>query len=100
MNREMKRMQKRQGLVGPDGTPVAPSRQQMAARAAESRPRKRVGVIGFLKEVRAEMRKVIWPTRKEVQNYSAIVLCALLFMMALIAVLDFGVSKASVHLFQ
>ena len=42
----------------------------------------------FLKEVRAELKKVSWPTRKELLNYSAIVFVTVAVIAALIALLD------------
>jgi preprotein translocase SecE subunit len=39
-----------------------------------------------------EMRKVTWPTRKDLVNYTVIVLLFILFMGTLIGVLDLGAS--------
>jgi len=42
----------------------------------------------FLRDVRTELRKVIWPTRKQTVNYTLVVLFAVVFVSALIAVTD------------
>lgn len=42
----------------------------------------------FLQGVKTEMRKVIWPTRKELINYTVMVIVATLIVMAIIAVSD------------
>jgi preprotein translocase subunit SecE len=52
------------------------------------------------RQVRAELRKVAWPTRAEVVNYSVIVLVALLILMGLIFALDTVFGKAVVFLFK
>lgn len=42
----------------------------------------------FLQGVKTEMKKVIWPTRKELINYTVMVIVATLVVMAIIAVSD------------
>ena len=42
----------------------------------------------FLQGVKKEMKKVIWPTRKELINYTVMVIVATLVVMAIIAVSD------------
>ena len=71
MNRETKRMMQRQGQIGPDGTPV---RERRAAPAPRPPKQERTSPGEFLHEVRGELRKVAWPTKSEVINYSIIVL--------------------------
>ena len=44
----------------------------------------------YLAQVVAEMRKVIWPNRKQMVSYTSVVLVFLVFMVALIAVVDIG----------
>jgi preprotein translocase subunit SecE len=50
--------------------------------------------------VRGEMRKVAWPTRSEVVNYSIIVLVAVVILTALIAGLDWLFGEAVLTLFD
>lgn len=45
---------------------------------------------GYLKSVRSEMRKVAWPTKKEVINYTGVVLVMCAFAATVIGVMDFG----------
>lgn len=54
----------------------------------------------FVKEVRGELRKVAWPTRAEVINYSIVVLIALLVLTGLIALIDWGFGEGVLKLFQ
>ena len=46
----------------------------------------------YLKQVIAELRKVIWPNRKQMINYTAVVLAFLVFMVALIGAVDLGLA--------
>ncbi|MFC4001596.1 preprotein translocase subunit SecE [Prauserella oleivorans] len=45
--------------------------------------------VRFLREVWGELRKVIWPTRKQMVTYTIVVLVFVAFMIALVYVLDF-----------
>ena len=47
----------------------------------------------FLQQVVAELRKVIWPNRKQMVNYTAVVLVFLAFMVTLIGLVDLGLAK-------
>ena len=98
MNREVKRMMQRQGQVGPDGSPVA--RREPATRTAARPARERIGAAEYTRQVRAELRKVAWPTRSEVLNYWFIVLMALVLLTGLIFGLDYVFGKAVIFLFQ
>lgn len=50
-------------------------------------------VVNFLKEVVGELRKVIWPNRKQMVNYTTVVLIFLAFMVAMIGFADLGLGK-------
>jgi preprotein translocase subunit SecE len=47
----------------------------------------------YLSQVVAELRKVIWPNRKQMVSYTSVVLVFLAFMVALIGGIDFGLAK-------
>jgi len=47
----------------------------------------------------AELRKVIWPTRKQLVTYTIVVLIFVSFMIALVAGLDFVFSQGVAFLF-
>lgn len=65
-----------------------------AKKAGESRgPNPFVYVYNYLKQVVAELRKVIWPNRKQMITYTSVVLAFLVFMVALIGLTDFGLAK-------
>lgn len=52
-----------------------------------------VFVFNYLKQVVGELRKVIWPNRKQMITYTAVVLVFLVFMVALVAGADFGFAR-------
>ena len=59
----------------------------------------RTSPITFIRQVIAELRKVVWPTRPMVVNYFFVVLVFVLVMMAIVAGLDFGFGKAVFKIF-
>ena len=56
--------------------------------------------VQFVREVRGELRKVAWPTRPEVINYSIIVLVTVVLLTAYVAALDYGFGDLLLKLFQ
>jgi preprotein translocase subunit SecE len=56
-------------------------------------------VWNYLKQVVAELRKVIWPNRKQMVNYTAVVLVFLVFMVTLIGVVDLGLARLVLLIF-
>lgn len=43
---------------------------------------------GFLKGIKSEFKKIVWPTKKETINATAVVLVSLVVMSVLIKVID------------
>jgi preprotein translocase subunit SecE len=96
MNRQMKRMQERQERRAKAS--VAERREAATTSARRSAPptegkKKRAGVRQFLKEVRQELRKVDWPSRRELISYTVVVLVTVIVMTSLVFGLDFVFSK-------
>ncbi len=46
------------------------------------------GLLGFLSGVKTELKKVVWPTRKELVSYTGVVFIAVAFVCALIWICD------------
>ena len=59
-----------------------------------------VFIYNYLKQVVAEMRKVIWPNRKQMLTYTSVVLVFLAFMVALVGLADFGLTKLVLLVFS
>ncbi|HCX85150.1 MAG TPA: preprotein translocase subunit SecE [Micrococcales bacterium] len=53
----------------------------------------------FVRQVVAELRKVVTPTRSELVNYTIVVLVFVLLVMAFVFVLDFGIGKLVMWVF-
>jgi preprotein translocase subunit SecE len=92
LNRELRRVQER-------SKQSAQKQRQVAQRkkAAEKKKAERKGVwktiTQFLRDVRIEMKKVIWPSRKEVINYTWVVVITVSVVGTFIFVLDLILSK-------
>ena len=56
-------------------------------------------LIRFLREVVSELRKVIWPSRRELVVYTAVVLVFVSFMVAFVALLDMGLGRVMLSVF-
>jgi preprotein translocase subunit SecE len=50
-------------------------------------------IVNFFKDVSREMRKVSWPKRKELTNYTVTVLATVIFFALFFAVIDLGISE-------
>ncbi len=95
MNREQRRYLQRQGQLDDEGNPVASKRDPKATASTErATPRQ------YLSEVKSELRRVSWPTRNEVINYTIVVLVTLALVTGLIALLDFLFSEGVIQLLR
>ncbi|MGH3898666.1 MAG: preprotein translocase subunit SecE [Pseudonocardiaceae bacterium] len=82
----------RSGIVGKDH----PTRPRGATETKAALPAR---LSRFLREVVAELRKVIWPSRRELVVYTAVVLVFVSVMVAFVALLDMGLGRAMLSLF-
>ncbi len=96
MNRAQKRAMQKMGALTAEGTPTRTVRTPPTPRPKEERATIRT----FLKEVRAELRKVVWPNREEVRNYSIVVLITVILLTTFIAVLDYLFGSATLWLYS
>ena len=60
---------------------------------AKGRQKKENAIVKYIKETRAELRKVSWPTREEAFNLTAIVVAVTTAMAAFLGVVDYLFSK-------
>jgi preprotein translocase subunit SecE len=59
----------------------------------------RVTPARFVREVVQELRKVVWPTRKELVTYTTVSLVFILIMVAIVTSLDYGFTKLVLAVF-
>ena len=67
------------------GFKKAPAKTVQASSKPAPKQKKR---FAFLSEVRSEMRRVTWPTKQEVLQWTGVVIVALLFFGVFVVVLD------------
>ncbi|BBY63029.1 preprotein translocase subunit SecE [Mycolicibacterium helvum] len=77
------------------------TKKSKKAKKAKSGPSRNpiLFVWNYLKQVVAELRKVIWPNRKQMVSYTTVVLLFLAFMVALIGGVDLGLAKLVLWVF-
>ena len=68
----------------------APEKRSGTGRAAK---RDRTTPALFFRQIVGELRKVIWPTRKELITYTTVALTFIVIMIGIVTVLDYGFTK-------
>ncbi len=58
-----------------------------------------VAIWTYITQVVAELRKVIWPNRKQMVSYTSVVLVFLVFVVTLIGLVDLGLAKLVLWVF-
>jgi len=83
----------------PDGKKAKKAKKDK--KAAKTGPTRNpfVFVWNYLQQVVAELRKVIWPNRKQMVNYTSVVLVFLVFMVTLIGLVDLGLARVVLLIF-
>ena len=88
-----------EALASGGGTAV----REKAKQDKKDKKVRRVGPIGsvgrFFREVVSELRKVIWPTRKELLTYTTIVIGFVTVMTAIVGLLDYAFGKGILKAF-
>jgi len=59
----------------------------------EAKTSQRFSIIRYLKETRAELRKVTWPSREEAIRLTLVVITTILVMAIVLGLLDYIYSK-------
>ncbi len=67
--------------------------QSAERRNGAAAKRDRTSIALFIRQVTAELRKVIWPTRNELVTYTAAALMFIVVMSAIVLSLDYGFTK-------
>ena len=96
MNRQTKRQMAKQGTDKPKSRASDGDKRRPPSAAPT---REKIGPKEYLGEVKGELRKVAWPTKKEVVNSTIIVLIAVIVMTTLIFCFDWLAGKFVLNLF-
>ncbi|GAA3802401.1 preprotein translocase subunit SecE [Streptomyces phyllanthi] len=83
----------------PDAQDEAPEskKTRKGGKRAKKGPFKRLAL--FYRQVVAELRKVVWPTRSQLTTYTTVVIVFVVIMIGLVTVIDFGLDKAAKYVF-
>ncbi|TQN33062.1 preprotein translocase subunit SecE [Haloactinospora alba] len=65
----------------------------------EKGPQRRTGPVTFSKQVVGELRKVRWPTRRELVTYTIVVIVFVVIMVGYVYLLDFGFGEGVTWLY-
>jgi preprotein translocase subunit SecE len=90
------------GVTATFDEPTSEPAAAAGGKGAKKPPKDRRGlgrIPRLYREVAAEMRKVIWPTRRELLAYSSVVLVFVTAMVLLVAGLDFAFAKGVLKVF-
>lgn len=53
----------------------------------------------FYRQIVAELRKVVWPTRNQLTTYTTVVIVFVVIMIGLVTVIDYGFNQAIKYVF-
>jgi preprotein translocase subunit SecE len=97
MNREQRRLLQKQGHLDAEGNPISGRSREEARAPARG---ERVSPAQYLREVNTELRRVNWPTRQEVINYSFVTLLTLLLFTVLVSGFDFVFGEGIIQILK
>ena len=97
MNRQTKRLMAKQEEA--KERQKASAKRPAPKRGAPTEKKKRTSISQFLKDVRVELKKVQWPTRKELMAYTVVVFVSVVVLTSYVFGLDFLFSKAVLRVF-
>jgi preprotein translocase subunit SecE len=83
----------------PDAQDEAPESKKgrKGGKRGKKGPLKRLAI--FYRQIVAELRKVVWPTRNQLTTYTTVVIIFVVIMIGLVTVIDYGLSNAAKYVF-
>ncbi|MDO0935579.1 preprotein translocase subunit SecE [Streptomyces sp. DG2A-72] len=81
----------------PDAQDETPKQGRKGGKRAKKGPLKRLAL--FYRQIVAELRKVVWPSRNQLTTYTTVVIIFVVIMIGLVTVIDFGLDKAAKYVF-
>ncbi|MDI2126906.1 preprotein translocase subunit SecE [Yinghuangia seranimata] len=89
--------------LGVDETPPGGKDRKGRRAAAEKPEPKKKSVFArlavFYRQIIAELRKVVWPTRNELVTYTTVVIVFCLIIIGIVYTLDLGFARAALEVF-
>ena len=80
-----------------DEAPESKKKTRKGGKRAKKGPFKRLAL--FYRQIVAELRKVVWPTRSQLTTYTTVVIVFVVIMIGLVTLIDFGLDKAAKYVF-
>jgi preprotein translocase subunit SecE len=80
-----------------DEVPEAQKKTRKGGKRAKKGPLKRLAL--FYRQIVAELRKVVWPTRGQLTTYTTVVIVFVVIMIGLVTLIDYGLSHAAKYVF-
>jgi preprotein translocase subunit SecE len=91
---------RRRGAKALNGSgPRKPVKTDRAVKIGDENPGIGGRIARFIREVVAELRKVNWPSRKELITYASVVIVFVVIMMSIVGLLDYGFAWVVGHVF-
>ncbi len=82
----------------PDAQDEAPEKKtRKGGKRGKKGPLKRLAL--FYRQIVAELRKVVWPSRNELTTYTTVVIVFVVIMIGIVTVLDFGFARVIKYVF-
>nr|P52853.1 RecName: Full=Protein translocase subunit SecE [Streptomyces galbus]CAA65164.1 membrane translocase [Streptomyces galbus] len=83
----------------PDAQDEVPEskKTRKGGKRAKKGPLKRLAT--FYRQIIAELRKVVWPTRNQLTSYTTVVIFFVAIMIRLVTVIDYGLNHAAKYVF-
>ncbi|MFE2049724.1 preprotein translocase subunit SecE [Streptomyces sp. NPDC059459] len=72
-------------------------KSRKGGKRAKKGPLKRLAL--FYRQIVAELRKVVWPTRNQLTTYTTVVIIFVVIMIGLVTLIDYGFSHAAKYVF-
>ena len=80
-----------------DEAPESKKKARKGGKRAKKGPLKRLAL--FYRQIVAELRKVVWPTRSQLTTYTTVVIVFVVIMIGLVTVIDYGLDHAAKYVF-
>jgi len=81
----------------PDAEAPESKKPRKGGKRAKKGPLKRLAT--FYRQIVAELRKVVWPTRNQLTTYTTVVIVFVVIMIGLVTVIDYGLNHAAKYVF-
>ncbi|MEU2428710.1 MULTISPECIES: preprotein translocase subunit SecE [unclassified Streptomyces] len=80
-----------------DEAPEARKKTRKGGKRGKKGPFGRLAL--FYRQIVAELRKVVWPTRSQLTTYTTVVIVFVVIMIGLVTVMDYGLQAAVKYVF-